>query len=596
MKRIYLLAVIALTFVMTACDDPLDKYPRDSVSSATFFKTEGDLQLYSNQFYTILPTASSMFSEVSDEIVSVTLSDEYRGSRSIPTEGGGWDFTMLRHINYLLEHINQCEDVVARAKYTGVACFFRAYFYFTMVARFGDVPWYDHTLSNGDTQDLKKPRDSRQVVITNVLNDLKVAIESLPAEQSDYRVTKWTALALKSRVCLFEGTWREYHGLEGGEELLRECVSCSKELMDAGGYQLYTTGSAPYRSLFARNITESSEVIMSRCYDAALKQTHNATRYGMSDTGRPGFTKRLLNKYLMTDGTRFTDIPGYDTMSIGYEMLNRDPRLEQTVLRPGRYYRPGESAPYAYSFSRSMSGYQIIKYVMGAEYDVNNSSENDMPLFRLAEVYLNYAEAKAELGELTQADADASINKLRDRVKMPHLDVAKADQNPCPYMESLYPHVSQKNKGIILEVRRERDIELVMEGFRWNDLMRWKEGQSFTQPIYGLSFPGEGFYDYQLDGWPDLCVWKDEQPFMFGVEYLHIGDCEECTQLHHDNKSGSMLIHGTLFDPTGGRKFDEKKDYLYPIPIQERILTNGALAQNPGWNDGLNFDKTTNND
>lgn len=589
MKKYYIFAIAILAVVLTSCEDPLNKYPRDSVSSATYFKTENDLKLYSNRFYTILPTASSMFSEVSDEIVTVTLSDEYRGTRAIPTEGGGWDFTMLRHINYMLEHVKQCDDEKARTQYTGVALFFRAYFYYKMVTRFGDVPWYDHTLGNGDKEELNKPRDSRQTVIANVINDLDKAIEYLPDEHMDYRVTKWTAMALKSRVCLFEGTWRKYHGMTGGDDLLQTCVTVSKQLMEGSGYQLYDAGTAPYRSLFARNVTESSEVILSRSYDASLKQTHNATRFGMNDTGRPGFTKRLLNKYLMKDGTRYTDLPGYDTISIGSEMANRDPRMEQTVLRPGYYYRPGDTQPYSYTYTRSMSGYQIVKYVMGAEYDVNNTSENDMPLFRLAEIYLNYAEAKAELGTFTQADADISINKLRDRVHMPHMDVADATANPCPYMESLYPNVNPSNKGVILEIRRERDIELVMEGFRWNDLMRWKEGQSFTQPIYGMSFPGEGFVDYQMDGLPDLCVWKDTQPFMFGVEYLHIGTGGECVSLHHNNENGSILIHGTLENPSGGRKFDEEKDYLYPIPIQERILTEGALTQNPGWKDGLSF-------
>ena len=141
----------------------------------------------------------------------------------------------------------------------------------------------------------------------------------------------------------------------------------------------------------------------------------------------------------------------------------------------------------------SYTGYQPIKYVAEAAYDGANKGVINMPLFRTAEVYLNYAEAKAELGTITQNDLDISVNKLRNRAKMPDLNLNTANANVDPLLLSYYPNVTQSNNtGVILEIRRERTIELVMEGFRQWDLLRWKEGAAFGKSFEGIYFPGVG--------------------------------------------------------------------------------------------------------
>ena len=201
---------------------------------------------------------------------------------------------------------------------------------------------------------------------------------------------------------------------------------------------------------------------------------------------------------------------------------------------------------------------------------------------RTAEVYLNCAEAKAELGTLTQDDLNKTINKLRARVNMPNLLMATANANPDPYLKEWYPHVeSDDNQGIILEIRRERAIELVMEGFRYYDIMRWKEGKIFEKPFLGIYFPGPGEYDLDGDGTNDVYLYlSTDKGNSSCVDQFEIGGE---LSLDHET-SGNLIIHQSI-----KRVWNEDKDYLYPIPTKDRVLTNGALTQNPGWNDGLIF-------
>lgn len=605
-KYSYILLFLA---TLSACNE-LDKYPQDAVSSQTFFQTEEQLEQYTNQFYSILPSASSMYEEVSDEVATVLLPDEVRGSRLIPADASSssWTWGALRHINYCLAHINQCEDKNAANQYAGLARFFRAYFYYDKIRRFGDVPWFDKPLDNND-EALYNPRDHRWIVMQHVVEDLDFAIANMTADKSNvFQVNRFAAMALKSRACLFEGTFCKYHRIQAPDVdgkpywryMLEQSASASQQLMAEGGYSLYQQGTQPYRDLFTIvDAYSCPEFILVRGYNSNLGLKHNATGYTInSTTGKPGFTKRFVNKYLNRDGSRFTDDPNYATASLGEEMEDRDPRMEQTMLRPFHYIRIGKTKvdDYYYDITTSSTGYQLIKYVMGDEYNTYGNSENDMPIFRLAEIYLNLAEAKAELGEFDQILADKTINLLRDRAGMNtgHLNVATAIANPCPYMQSLYPCVEGANAGVILEIRRERDIELVLEGHRYWDLMRWKEGQSFTQPYLGVYFKGvsrpgheeDGFMDIDNDGYDDICVWVTEAPFMFGIDFYELNKDFILTK---GIEGGYILNNGTPENLNNGRTWNEERDYLYPIPVRERVLSNGKLSQNPGWNDGLVF-------
>ena len=209
MKKILSILTVGCALTLSSCEDWLDKYPLAQMSPETFFSNENELQAFSNTFYTIFP-GDGLYNEGYDNIVKNEIAAEMRDGRTIPASGGGWTWTDLRKFNTLLEYSGNCKDTDIRNRYDAVARFFRAYFYFEKVKRFGDVPWYAKPLGSADPE-LKRPRDSREFVMQRMIEDIDFAIRYLPAERDLYRVTKWTALALKSRFCLFEGTFRKYN-------------------------------------------------------------------------------------------------------------------------------------------------------------------------------------------------------------------------------------------------------------------------------------------------------------------------------------------------------------------------------------------------
>lgn len=578
MKAKYL---ILLGVFLTSCD--LDKFPLDAISPETFFNTENDLRLYTNSFYGMLPGAENIYKEQADNVIHRDLSDEVRGSRIVPTSGGGWSWGDLRNINFYLSNSERCANEGARARYDAVARFFRAYFYHKKVKRFGDVPWYTEVINDKDEEMLQKARSPRAEIMKHVLEDIDYAIEHLPKTKKINEITHWTALALKSRICLYEGTFRKYHpefNLPEADFYLKESVAASEALMNSG-YKIYSTGTPEkdYFNLFSSHDAIREELILARDYDVDLQVYHNLNYYTMTaSAGRPGMEKKTVNTYLMRDGSRFTDIPGYESLFFTEEVKDRDPRLSQTIVTPG-YTRVGEDEHLVQDFGSAVTGYQMIKFTTERKFDAWNRSANDMPIFRYAEVLLNYAEAKAELGTLTQSDLDKTTGQLRRRVAMPNIDLAQANAIPDPYLENFYPHVSGSNKGVILEIRRERGVELVMEGFRWDDMLRWKEGAKFAETFKGIYFPSLGTFDLDQDGKIDICLYEGKKPSVEGknIQFLKLnGDV-----VLENGTSGCIMVNSHI-----NKKWDENKDYLYPIPIQERLL-NPNLTQNPGWDDGI---------
>lgn len=596
MKRLIILA-LALTTGLTACEDWLDKKPLDKISQYDYFKDATALELFSNPFYNNL-LAKEPFKEQSDQLVQYNLSNEMIGGnkRTVPSTGGGWTWTDLRRMNTLLAMAAEyCEDQAAVTKYSAITRFFRAFFYFDKLKRFGDVPWYDKELGSADPE-LYKARDSRELVLTNMIKDIDDAVNSggLSEKVTPYRVNKWTALALKARFCLYEGTYRKYHGisLEGHDYkyYLDLAAETAKQIMDESPYKLFKTGNpaTDYVTLFTKEDADEGEYMLAIKNDAGLQIFHNATGYAVMVTqGRPGLTRKLVNAYLMKDGKKFTDQPGWQEMTFLEETKDRDPRMAQSVRTPG-YTRIGSTTVEAPDISVANTGYQLVKFVQARppEGDRGDKSTCDMPVFRFTEVLLNYAEAKAEAGTLTQEDLRISINLIRSRAGMPDLDMVEANKNPDWYLSSEeygYPNVTGPNKGVILEIRRERAIELLEEGFRYNDLMRWKAGYCIDQPISGIYFPGPGEYDLSGDGKADVILYAKGSAKPSAGEGVQVYELDKDIYLTGEKSSkGYMFYHKTV----ERTKFNEGRDYLYPIPSTEREL-NPNLEQNPGWSDGL---------
>jgi hypothetical protein len=597
-----IIIILGVSLCMASCEGLLDRFPLDKLSPETFLSTETEIKAYTNTFYPMLPTGFYSDGQ-SDAVTGRILSLEMKGGRAINSGDSGWKWTYLRRINTFLEYADNCKDVQLRNQYIALARFFRAYFYFEKVKQYGDVPWYDHTLGSDD-EDLYKPRDSRELVMDMMIEDIDFAINNLPTNHSDYTITKWTALALKSRFCLFEGTFRKYH--EGDVTLqtlpadakpytyyLGLAADAADKFIASSGYSIYSNEGpdASYIGLFTKyNVSEgiNKEVILGRDYNIDYSVVHTANSDYLSTTlNQWSITRKIVASYLMKDGTRFTDKAGWETMSFVDEVKDRDPRLAQSIRTPG-YCRLGTDTKLAPSLTTTTTGYCPIKYLMGPADDTYQQSYCDFILFRAAEVYLNYAEAKAELGEISQADIDRSIKPLRDRVGMPNLNMETANSNPDPYLMASatgYPKVAQKNGsnvGLILEIRRERTIELLGEGFRYYDIIRWAEGHAFEQDILGMYFPGEGSYDLDEDGLYDVTLYTGDKPAGSAKEALKIGTEIFLTE-------GTSGCVDAYHDVRPGWTWDDGKDYYYPIPIEDRTLTQGALTQNPGWNDGLTF-------
>ncbi len=603
MKKIVLPIVIMLAGIAFAgCDKLLDTVPKDRLTPDTFFKTESEIRAFSIVFYEAFPS-SELYVANDDHYTQNNMSDEGMGSRIIPASGGGWSWGALRNINTLLENLNHCQDAGVRAQYEGLARFFRAYFYFNKVKRFGDVPWYDHTIGSADYEQLKRPRDSRELIMDKIVEDLDFAIDNLPTAKSAYEVTKWTAMALKSRILLFEGTFRKYH--KGDVFLktlpadakpytwyLEECAKVSAELIQTGGYTLHTDGGPNrcYYNLFhTMDATElMDEVILARNYNKTYGASHDSGNTMTSGSkGCPTMTKKLAASYLMTNGDRFTDMLGWETLTFVQETQNRDPRMAQSIRTPG-YKRMGEETTTSPDFKVTFSGYHPDKYLTTVDQDTNNASDIDLIIFRLGEIMLNYAEAKAEAGTLTQGDLDMSVNQLRKRVGMPSLSMADANLDPDEFLTDAdyggYRSsvlLADANMGVILEIRRERAIELAQEGHRYYDIIRWKEGQVFMAPFYGMYFPGTGAYDVDQNGTLDLEIVPADGAASSAAATKKKLDDEIYLS---DGDSGLVWLHKNII-----RNWNEEKDYLYPIPTDDRNLTGGALTQNPGWNDGLTF-------
>lgn len=593
MKKLYYLPIALAALTLSSCS--LDKEPLDTLAAENYFNNRAELQTFTNGFYADFPKAETLYGETVDAIIPTGLTTEVMGTRSVPEKGGGWSWSSLANINTYLQRSSRCPDEAARKEYDGVARFFRAYFYYNKVKRFGEVPWFDAPLGSTDNK-LYDPRTDRNTLMEKILADVNYAIENLPTTSSLYRVTKWTALALKSRIFLYEGTYRKYHGIDGYETYLKEAAEAAEDFITNSPYKIYTATGEPYRKLFVADNAVKDEVILARNYNLGLNIVHSVNQHFLTGGSKPGMNKKIVDSYLMKDGSRFTDQANYQTMVYYDEMQNRDPRLAQTIVAPG-HKRIGSNNVVSPSFSSATTGYQIAKWVTDAGQDSYNKSHNDMILFRAAEVYLNLAEAKAELGTLSQGDLDKTITKIRARVGMPPLNMAAANANPDPYLtaaETGYPNVSSTNKGVILEIRRERTIELFDEGFRYDDLMRWKEGKVFEKQFKGMYVPaldstkkfvildlnGNGTSDSQ-----DVCIYEGtaaptvaNYPELGGITiFLKLG---ENLSLENGANGGHIIVHDIKTKP---RSWNESRDYLYPIPQDQITLYGGKITQNPNW-------------
>ncbi|PWJ59575.1 putative outer membrane starch-binding protein [Dyadobacter jejuensis] len=592
MKNIFYKLVTAclLLVISSACNDEfLERYPLDQVTNGTFWNSENDLAVYNNSIYNLVrndidvPILMGHHDGFNSHFSSIWFQDEFAdnmapraprhtrfqqlraGKHNVPSNPEwfgyrGWNF--VRAINVGLDNYDRASiPQAAKDKYIAEARLFRGWFYAEKVTKFGDVPFVEREL-NIDSEELFAARTPRKEAMEKVLADLNFASEKLPNNWGDGnapgRLNRWCALLVKARVCLFEGTFQKYHGGSDADMWLQEAEKASKELIDNGPYQLYSTGDPAndYNAYHhVLDLTGNPEVMAWRKYKLGVFTNHVQAYFSYSG----GASKSMVEDYLCSDGLPITTSPLYkgdDNFEDLFE--NRDPRLRQTVLHPAdtekyKYDRAdGRTYPKLEGNEgggmKTTTGYHIIKHynaddLIGKAY---NTAESPAIILRFAEALLIYAEAKAELGTITQADLDLSINKLRDRVAMPHLEMGNIPVDPRYTSDGISP--------LIAEIRRERRVEMFMEGLRYTDLLRWKQGKKLTQPTMGMR-------------------WDAAAEARFGKTTMGTSV---------DPQSGKTYIDVYKGTDWAVPVFDESKHYLWPIPLNT-LAQNPAIEQNPGW-------------
>jgi hypothetical protein len=591
---------LPLLLLFFACSDELlDRTPRNSISPETFFRTEADLELYTNGLLDI-PTGREIYlSDQSSDNAATTGAVEIKtimtGSPSSQTLTGGWDWERLREINYFLANYERAAvpDEVAN-HYAGLARLYRAQFYYDKVKRYSDVPYYDEVLNVTDEELLYKAQDPRTEVVDRILEDLAFAAEHVREEVPEGTPDRYVALMWQARIALHEGTFRKYHpelNLEGtAAAFLELAATAARKVMESGRFALYSTGNPEqdYLELFVSpSLAGNPEIIQYYWNDFGLGE--NATfRFELQDYELSP-SRDLVQAYLTDDGEPFTGQDGYRTAGFVEEFTGRDPRLSQTLAYPGWInFGEGQTTPYVQELNKNFTGYHLIKGYVNSP-DNPTIQSVDVPTIRYAEALLMFAEARAELGELTQGDLDRSINLLRERVGMPPMLLTEVSNDIDPIQQARYPEVSGADAGAILAVRRERRIELAFEGHRFDDLMRWHAGNLLEHIPEGIYFPGLGRYDLTGDGVDDIQL--------IGLnETVPEGDAREKNSLgvpliyYRVGPFGSeatvYLENGEQGGPTvtddAARRFVEPLHYYRPIPFNEVIL-NPNLSQPFGW-------------
>lgn len=577
--------------ILGGCNDSfMDKIPETSITEEKFFNTPSDLEIYTNGMYGYI--GSNYWDVASDNVIYNEDNYIYKKMRNEvnPDNSGTWSWGSIRNVNFMLARADRVQgDAVDIDHYVGLARMFRAKLYYDKVFDYSDVPWYSRDLLETDTDLLFKPQDPRAQVVDSVMADLEYAVTHMKDGTSRTRWFRNGALAIQARIALREGTFRKYHPeleLNDGDRFLKIAVEACRKIMDSGEYELATAPAGnidAYEALFcSQDLGGNKEMIIYEAYSQELGRRHGA---GARFDWTTGLSRDLMEDYLVIEDGKtktFQEVPGYDTKSFLEVFENRDPRLRQTFMPPG-FIRADNTKPHRQKIS--LGGYPQVKFSPRTSDQIPwDMAYTDLPLIRYAEVLLMYAEAKAELGELTQDDLDQTINLLRDRVGMPRASLGEWLAKIDPVQAGRYPNVGSSQKGAILEIRRERRIELACEGFRFNDLMRWGAGKLMESVPEGIYINELGLFDITGDGDPDYALVATradadaipqdiKEKYQLTVEILE----GNTFQLTEGNKGYIRMIASV-----GKWNFIEPKYYYDPISTKDIVL-NKNLVQNKYW-------------
>lgn len=591
------LAALMTVAAVAGCD--LTETMQVDADKAMIFGSEPGLEAFSYSLYNMLPTTKNIFKQESGkcDYASCSVMNDFFIDGAYNAESStSWSWSNLHTINYFIDGLESelCTvDAATRNHFLGIGRWFRAYFYYDKLKTYGGVPWFDHEIQNYERDYMYKERDSRDVIVENIIADLDFAYDHIRTTSSigNSLISKYAAAALKSRVCLFEASFRKYHGVTGekytAEDLYNETIAAANLVIASGKFKLNTNAGSKgaYRELFLNENPNTDESILAICAsaDAGIYGEANWYFNSASYGNRICAVRPFVNTFLMKDGTPFTAKENYGLIEYKDEFANRDLRLSQ-ILRAPSYQMDGKNMVPDIKTNVAMTGYHVIKFSLDSKsYDNGAYNPSSMPMIRYAEVLLNYAEARAELGEITDRDWVNTIAALRSRAGVNGGTVLPTELDT--YMQETF--YSDVTDPVIMEIRRERAIELYLEGFRMDDLRRWKAGRLFEDlawtgiHIAELDAPidinGDGTNDYYFStkavdsksAHKDIWIQVDVEPDgLWAVK---------------NAEGGYDLEHKTV----GGRKwYDDDRQYLYPIPakvVRDYAAEGYKITQNPKW-------------
>ena len=598
------LIIISAILFACSCSDFFEKTPANEFDADIFFATENDLKLYSNGLINAaLPEATDMTlgEDVYTDLCGTLDSKEfYRGTYNAD-KASNWTtstWSFARRVAYMIENMPNCREAVSAETYNhyeGVARFWRAWITVKRMKVFGNVYFIDKVISPDDLETLYAPREDREYIFHRVREDLEFACENCLSSgagiHTDGRIyiNKYVAMAFASRFFLYEGTYRKYHDknpstgkawnndYESAEELLGLAEKYSLDLINENAFSL----NPDYRALFVSATLPADEVIWGRTYSSELSVKHGTTYKYCSTTSSKQYspTKEYVRMFLKTDGSL-----AESEISVTKEFENRDKRLAASVLTPGAQWKDagGTLKELAPNWTWTKSGYQWIKWVQMEEdpFSGDTKSYNSIPVIRYGEILLNYAEAAAELGHMDKTVWEKTIGALRKRAGVKSIYPGDAGYEADTWLRDYYTldvkHPSALT-DILLEIRRERVTELMLEGqSRYDDLMRWHMGDLIERR-------------YNHTGWRGIYITEEEGKtgFVWAGKKYTVGTGASNEYNYKISKSGDAKTWSLSEGTYGYIVYHyplEWHDKMYTQPISSAALAvNPDLKQNNGW-------------
>lgn len=610
MKYLKYYSLIACLAFLSCNKEVLDRPPLTAViDGPEFWRNEDDVRLYANAFYTnYFVGYNTSFTADYTPVRGYTFSDDLTGKNvqsnfesSVPTSRGStaeaaawmptyagptWDFAWVRKANILLDRM---ETVVkpkvsedAYKHWTAVGRFFRGFEYSRLVSVFGDVPYFDKEVLNTDLETLYKDRDDRGVVMDAVYDDFKYVLANIRENDGNLYLNRYIAAAFISRFMLFEGTYQHYHGIDAAraKKYLEFAVEAAEVVINSNKYNF----TRDFKSLFAsESLAGHPEVLLYRVYDAALSVMHCIGSY-QNGTEVVGVDANLvlIKSFLANDGNVWqnSSVPDANSFAIADLVKTRDPRFEASFV--DKPLASSATLLYGYKFASR----EAITYI-GKTYPPawgSNTNTSDAPVMRLAEVVLNWIEAKAVLAEyfggaaIAQGDLDKSINAIRNR-PLDAAAIAKGVQQTAPLSLAALPNDPSRDgdvPALIWEIRRERRVEFVFEHTRLLDLKRWKK-------LNNMDFSTNA--DYLLGPWVDVQAEIPSYLTTANQGKIRVKK-DDGTVITWNGSNASDMVGYWMVENAQNRNAFSDRVYLSPvgqsqiIQYQEQGYT---LTQTEGW-------------